>query len=120
MTAIPTLPRRAVAPSMAPATEDDIECLATEIRSTFSSIKTLCEEYMHQSAEMLGEFDEPPPRLVAKRELLCAAWASIAALAETGDVHTERLEKLITRTRRGKSPRPESPGGMDSPAGDGR
>ena len=56
MTAIPTLPREVVAPPMATAVEDDIECLATEIRSTFSSVRTLCEEFMCQSAEMPGEF----------------------------------------------------------------
>ena len=119
MTAIPTLPREVMAPPMAPATEDDIECRATEIRSTFSCIKTLCEEYMCQSAEMLGELDEPPPRLIAKRELLSAAWASIAALAESGDRHTERLEELIACIRRGESPRPRPPGGTGSPSGDG-
>ena len=72
---------------------------------------------MHQSAEMLGELDEPPPRLVAKRELLCAAWASIAALAESGDGHVERLEELVPRIRRGESPRPRPPGDMESPGG---
>ena len=104
MTAIPTLPREAVAPPTAPAAEDDIECLTTEIRSTFWCIKTLCEEYMCQAAEMLGELDEPPPRLIMKRDLLSAAWTSIAALTETGDRHTERLEELIAPTRRGESP----------------
>ena len=120
MTAIPTLPREAVAPPMAPAPEDDTECLATEIRATFSCIKTLCEEYMCQSAEMLAELDEPPPRLIAKRDRLSAAWASIAALAETGDRHMERFEELIARTRRGESPRPRPLGGMESPSGDAR
>ena len=104
MTAIPTLPREAVAPPTATAAEDDIECLATEIRSTFWCINTLCEEFMCQSAEMLGELDEPPPRLIAKRDLLSAAWTSIAALTKTGDRHTERLEELIARIRRGESP----------------
>ena len=104
MTAIPTLPREAVAPPTATAAEDDIECLATEIRSTFWCIKTLCEEYMCQAAEMLVELDEPPPRLIRKRDLLSAAWTSIAALAETGDRHTERLEELIAPIRRGESP----------------
>ena len=120
MTAIPTLPREVVAPPMAPAAEDDIECLATEIRATFSCIETLCEEYMCQSAEMLGELDEPPPRLIKKRELLSAGLASITALAETGDRHMERLEELIARTRREESPRPRPPGGMESPSGDGQ
>ena len=120
MTAIPTLPREVVAPPMAPAAEDDIECLATEIRSTFSCIKTLCEEFMCQSAEMLGELDEAPPRLIAKRELLGAAWASITALAETGDGHTERLEELFARIHRGESPRHQPPGRTESPGGDGR
>ena len=45
----------------------------------FWDIKTLCEEYMCQSAEMLGELDEPPPRFIKKRDLLSAAWTSIAA-----------------------------------------
>ena len=103
MTAIPTLPREVVAPPMATAAAD-IEYLATEIRSTFWCINTLCEEFMCQSAEMLGELDEPPPGLIAKRDRLCAAWASIAALTETGDRHTERLEKLIAPIRRGESP----------------
>ena len=89
---------------MATAAEDDIEYLATEIRSTFRCIKTLCEEFMCQSAEMLGELDEPPPRLIAKRDLLCAAWTSIAALTETGERHTERLEELIAPIRCGESP----------------
>ena len=120
MTAIPTLPREAVAPPMAPAAEDDIECLATEIRATFSCIKTLCEEYRCQSAEMLGELDEPPPGLIAKRELLSAAWESNAALAKTGDRQMERLEELIARDRRGESPRSRPPGGTGSPSGDGR
>ena len=120
MTAIPTLPREAVDPPTAPAAEDDIECLATKIRSTFSYIETLCEEYMCQSAEMFGELDELPLRLIKKRELLSAAWASIAALAETGDRHTERLVELIARTRRGDAPRPRPPGGTRSPSGDGQ
>ena len=59
---------------------------------------------MCQSAEMLGELDEPPPRLIAKRDLLSAAWTSITALTETGDRHTERLEELIAPIRRGESP----------------
>ena len=120
MTAIPSLPREAVAPPMTPAPEDDTECLATEIRSTFSCIKTLCEEYMCQSAEMLGELDEPPPRLIAKRELLSAAWTSVGALAEKGDGHTERLEELIAPIRRGESPRPQPPGGTESSSTDAR
>ena len=89
---------------MATAAQDDIEYLATEIRSTFRCIKKLCEEYMCQSAEMLGELDEPPPQLIAKRDLLSAAWTSIAALTETGDRHTERLEELLAPIRRGESP----------------
>ena len=104
MTEIPTLPREAVAPPMATAAEGDIECLATEIRSTFSYIEMLCENYMHQSAEMLGELDELPPRLIKKRDLLSAGLASIAALAKMGDEHTERLEDLIAPIRRGESP----------------
>ena len=102
MTEIPTLPREAAAPPTPTAAEHDIECLATEIRATFRCIKTLCEEFMCQSAQMLGELDEPPPRLIAKRDLLSAAWTSIAALTDTGDRHTERLEELIAATRRGR------------------
>ena len=120
MTATPTLPREAVAPPTAPSTEDVIECLATRIRSTFSCIETLCEDYMCQSAEMLGEPDELPLRLIKKRELLSAGLASVAALAETGDRHTEKLEELIARTRHGDSPRPRPPGGTRSPSGDGQ
>ena len=120
MTAIPTVSRDVVAAPMAPATADDIEYLATEIRSTFSYIETLCEEYMCQSAEMLGDLDEPPPRLIAKRELLCAAWRSIAALAKTGNGHAERLEALHARIRRGESPPPRTPGRMDSAGGGGQ
>ena len=120
MTAIPTLPREVVARPVAPATENDIECLVTEIRSTFSCIKTLCEEFTFQSAEMLGELDEPPPRLIAKRELLSAAWTSIGALAETGDGHAARLGELIVPTCRAESPRHQPPGGTESPEGDGR
>ena len=44
---------------------------------------------MCQSAEMLGELDEPPPRLIKKRDLLSAAWTSIAAfgsVAEKGEM----------------------------------
>ena len=106
MTEIPTLPRPVVASPTALATDDRIECLPTEIRLAFSRIRTLSEEFMYQAEEMLGELDQPPPRLIAKQELLSAAWASITALAEIGDGHTARLEELIAQLCRGELPRP--------------
>ena len=102
---IPPLPWSGFAPPFALATDDRIECLPTEIRLAFSRIRTLSEEFMYQAEEMLGELDQPPPRLIAKQELLSAAWASITALAEIGDGHTARLEELIAQLCRAELPR---------------
>ena len=109
MTEIPTLPRPVVASPTALATDDRIEYLPTEIRLTFSRIRTLSEEFMYQSEEMLEELDKPPPRLIAKQVLLSAAWASIMALVEIGDGQTARLEELIAQLCRGELPRPQPP-----------
>ena len=118
MTEIPTLPRPVVASPTALATDDRIESLPTEIRLAFSRIRTLSEEFMYQSEEMLGELDQPPPRLIAKQELLSAAWASITALAEIGDGQTARLEELIAQICRAELPRHQPPRGT-APLGDG-
>ena len=118
MTKIPTLPRAVVAAPTALATDDRIEYLQTEIRLAFSRIRTLSEEFMYQAEEMLGELDQPPPRLIAKQELLSSAWASITALAEIGDGQTARLEELIAQLCRSELPPPQPPRGTD-PLGDG-
>ena len=118
MTEIPTLPRPVGASPTAIATDDRIEFLQTEIRLAFSRIRRLSEEFMYQSEEMLGELDKPPPRLIAKQELLSAAWASITALAEIGDEHTARLEDLVAQLCRGELPPPQSPRGT-APLDDG-
>ena len=113
MNEIPTFPRAVVAAPTPLATDDQI----TEIRLAFSRIRTLSEEYMYQAAEMLGELDQPPPRLIAKQELLSAAWASITALAESGDSQTARLEERIAQICRSELPRSRPPHGTD-PLGD--
>ena len=118
MTEIPTLPRPVEASPAASATDERIEFLHTEIRLTFSRIRTLSEEFMYQSEEMLGEHDKPAPRLIAKQELLSAAWASITVLAEVGDGHTARLEELAAPLRRGELPPPQPPRGA-APLDDG-
>ena len=117
MNEIPTFPRAVVAAPTPLATDDQIEHLHTEIRLAFSRIRTLSEEYMYQAGEMWEELDQPPPRLIAKQELLSAAWASITALAESGDSQTARLEERIAQICRSELPRPRPPHGTD-PLGD--
>ena len=105
MTEIPTFPRVVVAAPAPLATDDQIEHLQIEIRLAFSRISTLSEEYMHQAGEMWEELDPPSPRLIAKQELLSAAWASITALAKSGDSQSARLEERIAQLCRSDLPR---------------
>ena len=118
MTEIPTLPRPGGASPAPNATDERIEFLHTEIRLAFSRIRTLSEEFMYQSEEILAELDKPPPRVIAKHELLSAAWASITPLAEIGNGHTARTEELVAQLRRGELP-PPKPSRGTAPLDDG-
>ena len=81
---------------------DSIDGLISDIAIALTHIKDLSNEFTHQSAEMLSALDQPSPELSAKRDVICAAWASAGALAERAQWQASELEQLIGQARRGE------------------
>ena len=97
MTAIPTFPHKASDSPRALVTEVAVDYRLAELRPPFLWVRTSSE-----------------PKLIARRELLGPACASIIPVAEAGEGRTARLEELIVRSGRGTLPRPQPPSGQGS------
>ena len=81
---------------------DSIDGLICDITITLTHIRALCQEFTHQSAEMLSALDTLPPELLAKRNAISSAWAGVDALAERAQGRISELEPFFDQARRGE------------------
>ena len=77
-----------------------VEHLVSDISIAVDHIRALCQEFTHQSAEMLSGHDKHPPELIAKRNAISSAWAGVDALAERAQGRISELEPFINQARR--------------------
>ena len=77
-----------------------VDHLVSDISIAVDHIRALCQEFTHQSAEMLSGLDKHPSELIAKRNAISSAWAGVDALAERAQGRISELEPFINQARR--------------------